>query len=141
LPAKLQEATALNDQAWRLVTEPGGQRNPARALELIQKAVERDPDNSLFLNTLGVAQYRNGLYLEAVTTLEKSLAASKGQSDGFDLFFLAMCHAKLGDAAKAKDRFERAVKWTDAQKGLPQQYVKELRAFRSEAEELIGKPK
>ena len=134
LPAKLQEATEWNDQAWGLVTGPEGQRNPARALELIQKAIERDLDNSLYLNTLGVAQYRNGQYAAAVVTLEKSLAASKGQSDGFDLFFLAMCHAQLGEPAKAKDCFDRAVTWTEAQKDLQPEWVKELKAFRAEAE-------
>jgi tetratricopeptide (TPR) repeat protein len=134
------DPTRLNNQAWRLVTAPKGQRDPAHALRLIQRAIEREPDNVLFLNTLGVVQYRNGQHAAAVVTLEKSLAAGKGQSDAFDLFFLAMCHAKLGDAAKAKDCFDRAVKWTAAQKNLPANYVEELKAFRAEAEEALRTP-
>ena len=124
----------LNNQAWRLVTGPKGQRDPARTLRLSQRAIEREPENVLFLNTLGVVQYRNGLFKEATNTLEKSLVASKGQFDAFDLFFLAMCHAKLGDAAKAKECFDRTVKWTTAQKSLPANYVEELKMFRAEAE-------
>ncbi|HKI37164.1 MAG TPA: protein kinase [Gemmataceae bacterium] len=135
--AKLPEAMALNNQAWRLVTGPEGQRNPARALELIQQAIERQPDNPLFLNTLGVAQYRNGQYAAAVVTLEKSLAAGKGQADGFDLFFLAMCQARVGEPAKAKDCFDRAVNWMERQKDLPGQAVEELKTFRAEAEEAL----
>jgi uncharacterized protein HemY len=127
----------LNNEAWRLVTCPADQRDPARALQLIQKVVKHEPADATFWNTLGVVQYRNGQYMEAVATLEKSLAAGKGLSDAFDLFFLAMCHAKLGDAAKAKDCFERAVKWVEAHKNLPAQHVEELKAFHAEAAETV----
>jgi hypothetical protein len=133
-PAKLQEAGELNNQAWPLVAGPPARRKPAQALELIQKAVKLTPDNAVLLNTLGVAQYRNGQYAAALVTLEKSLAAGRGESDAYDLFFLAMCHARLGKPAKAKDCFDRAVKWVEARKNARAQEVEELRAFRAEAE-------
>jgi WD40 repeat protein/tetratricopeptide (TPR) repeat protein len=129
----------LNDQAWHLATGPANKRDPARALILIQQAIEREPDNDLFLNTLGVVQYRNGQYAAAILSLEKSLAAGKGHSDGFDLFFLALCYAKLDEPAKAKDYFERAVKWTEDPKNQRAEWTADLTAFRAEAEaELRG---
>jgi uncharacterized protein HemY len=131
---------ALNHDAWKLVTGPVAQRDPAKALKLIQEAVKLQPNEPTFLNTLGVVQYRNGLFKEAAATLEKSLAAGKGESDAFDLFFLAMCHAELGNPAKAKDCFERAVKWVEAQKTLKPQYAEELKAFRAEAEAVLNGP-
>jgi len=133
-----EAATRLNNEAWYLVTGPADKRDPARARQLIQQALAEDPDNSTFWNTLGVVQYRNGQFKEAVVTLKKSLAAGHSKFDAFDLFFLAMCHAKLGDAAKAKDCFDRAVKWVEAQKILEAEYSEELKAFRAEAEERKG---
>jgi serine/threonine protein kinase/WD40 repeat protein len=122
----------LNNRAWRLATGPADQRDPVQALKLIQDALKLKPDEGTFLNTLGVIQYRNGQYAAARATLEKSLRITKGEFAAFDLYFLAMCHAKLGEAAKAKDCLDRAVKWT--QKDLPGQAVEELKAFRAEAE-------
>jgi tetratricopeptide (TPR) repeat protein len=139
-----RSAQGLNNRAWRLVTGPPGERDPKRGLELIRKAIELEPDEPLYLNTLGVALYRNSRWIEVIAALEKSLALGKGKNDAFDLFFLAMCHAKLGDTAKAKDCFDRAVKWWDGQKRLPAKDVEELQAFRSEAEQTLresrGKP-
>lgn len=126
----------LNNLAWRMIVRTS-ENTYFRALQLIQKATQQEPNNPLYLNTLGVAQYRNGQYREALATLEKSLAASKGESDAFDLFFLAMCHQHLGDPAKANDCFDRAVAWFDKQKSLPAEHVEELRAFRQEAEGLL----
>jgi WD40 repeat protein len=137
IPRNAREPAGLNDQAWRLATGPAGQRDPPRALQLIQQALRHEPDNALFLNTLGVVQYRNALYKEGLATLQKSLAAGQGKLDAFDLFFLAMCHAKLGDHAKARDCFDRAVQWVKTKKDLAAQDVEELKVFRTEAEAVL----
>jgi WD40 repeat protein len=131
---------ALNNEARQLVTGPARQRDPARALELIQEAMKLQPIDPTFLSTLGVVEYRNRQYAAAIVTLNKSLAAGKGQFDAFDLFFLAMCHARLGAAKKAKDYFDRAVKWTEAQKNMSPQWAEQLKAFRAEAEAELRVP-
>jgi serine/threonine protein kinase/WD40 repeat protein/tetratricopeptide (TPR) repeat protein len=131
----------LNNLAWALLTGPADQRDPARALALIEDAVKQQSGTANFLNILGVAQYRNGQHARAIVTLEKSLAAGKGESDAFDLFFLAMCHAKLGNPAKAKECFERAVKWVEAQKNLQPQLAAALKELRAEAEAVLNGPK
>jgi tetratricopeptide (TPR) repeat protein len=135
-----RSARGLNNRAWELVTGPPGKRDLKKGLELIRKAVEIEPDEPTYQNTLGVALYRNSRWTEAIAALEKSLALGKGQAEGFDLFFLAMCHAKLGASAKAKDCFDRAVKWTEAQKNLKAQDVEDLKAFRAEAEAELRAP-
>ncbi len=138
-PGKGREvATQRNNEAWHLVAGDAKKRDPARALKLIRQALADDPDNPTYLNTLGVVQYRGGQSKEAVASLEKSLAAGNGESDGYDLFFLAMCHARLGNAAAARERFNRAVKWLEGQKGLSAARGEELKAFRAEAEDVLG---
>src|SRR5262249_36235388 len=127
--------------AWHLVTGPPATRNPKRALELITKVVAGQPDQAIFLNTLGVCQYRNGLYKDAVATLEKSLAASKQVTAAYDLFFLAMCHYRQGDTTRAKETYDRAVKWLEENRArLSTLEVRELTEFRAEAEALLAQP-
>jgi Flp pilus assembly protein TadD len=92
------------------------------------------PNDAMHVNTLGVAQYRNGQCREARATLQRSLVLGDGRWDAFDLFFLAMCHQKLGEPKEAKDCFDRAVSWIAAQKNLAQRNVEELRAFQAEAQ-------
>jgi tetratricopeptide (TPR) repeat protein len=123
-----------NDVAWACVRFPGAVKDFKRPQELLTRALKAQPENANFLNTLGVVQYRSGLPKEAIATLEKSLASSQGRHDGFDLYFLAMCHAKLGDATKAGDCFDRAVRWVEGQKHLSPQQELELQEFRAEAE-------
>jgi len=130
--------TALNERAWTYATGAIDQRDPERAVALARRAVALAPGQQLSLNTLGVALYRARQYAEAISVLERSLAAGKGDSDAFDLFFLAMGHQKLGHAFQARACFYRAVRWWGGQKNLPAVFVQELTGFRAEAEELLA---
>ncbi|MFO0808821.1 MAG: protein kinase [Gemmataceae bacterium] len=131
------DGDVYNSLAWLLLTAPPDYRNDARALELARKAVELDAENTNHRNTLGVALCRVGKYADAVPELERSLAASKGRADGFDLYFLAICHAKRGDMVKAKDCFDRAVLWHEAARLTPE-HREELKAFQAEAQQALG---
>jgi uncharacterized protein HemY len=123
------------------VAGPKELRDPQAALPLARKAVELDPLSAVSLNTLGVALYRNGKYTEAISVLEKSLAASRGSADAFNLFFLAMCHHQLGEPAKAKNCYDQALKWVRDQQNIPSYWVADLTAFQAEADALLGHAK
>src|SRR5208282_557773 len=92
------------------------------------------------LNTRGVVLYRAGQHAEAVTTLDKSLKAGQGQFDGFDLFFLAMAHHRLGHREEARRCLDRAIEWMGHSGRLTGDQAKELASFRAEAESVLAGP-
>jgi tetratricopeptide (TPR) repeat protein len=128
----------LNSEAWGgNLARPLGRRDPERAVVLARRAVELAPDNWFCINSLGVALYRTARLDEAVSVLEKALILGKGDWDGFDVFFLAMAHARLGHAQRGHDCFDRAIRWVESRKDLSPDRVAELAAFRSEAEAIL----
>jgi tetratricopeptide (TPR) repeat protein len=133
-------AEACNNRAWELAHAPEPNRDLDRALTLSRRALAVDPvGGTMHLNTLGVVQYRAGQYDEAIATLERSLASGTGLSDGFDLFFLAMAHHRLGHTQKARACFDRGIRWLDDQHGLNERESRELAAFRAEVEALLAR--
>jgi tetratricopeptide (TPR) repeat protein len=135
------DVLANNNLAWLLVSGPKELRDAQAALPLARKAAELEPENPVSLNTLGVALYRNAKYTEAISVLEKSLAASRGSADAFNLFFLAMCHHQLGEPDKAKDCYDQALKWVRDHQNIPSYWVADLTASQAEAGALIGHAK
>ncbi len=104
-------ARRCNEYAWKLANATGSSRNPERALSLARRCVELAPNQAMYLNTLGVTQYRAGRNAEAIATLDRSLAAGHGAYDGYDLYFQAMAHWHLGHKPQATASFDRAIEW------------------------------
>jgi tetratricopeptide (TPR) repeat protein len=127
-------ASALNNLAWLLATcEVPKFLDAPRAVELARKAVELAPTEGNNWNTLGVAQYRAGDWPAAVESLRKSDELGGEAVLGFNAFFLAMAHWRLGHQDEARAWYDRAVEWTDLY--LP--YNEELCRFQAEAAELL----
>jgi Tfp pilus assembly protein PilF len=134
-------AEAHNNLAWLLLTGPKELRDPAQALPLARKAVALELKRPIYLNTFGVALYNVGQFANAIPVLERSLRENGGQTDAFDLFFLAMCHHRLGDAARAKDCHQRGKQWLQDHKGkISTDWVEELTAFQAESESVLAQP-
>jgi tetratricopeptide (TPR) repeat protein len=124
-----------NDLAWHLVTFPDASKHdPARAIDLIKKAVKNDGTRGSYSNTLGVAQYRAGRFTEAIESLNESESLRPGLVTGHNAIFLAMAHWRLGQRAKAHDYYRQVIEWMDES----QPGDEELRRFRAEAAELLG---
>ena len=126
-------AGKCNNVAWLLATCPEERfRDPKQAVELAKRAVDLEPNNQLYRNTLGVAQYRAGDFQAAVEALNKSIELRKG-GDSFDWFFLAMAHWRLDKKEEARRWYDKAV--ASMEKDSPQN--EELRLFRAEAAALL----
>jgi serine/threonine protein kinase len=122
--------------AWFLADAPDARwRNPDRALELAQKAVDAVPTTADYWTTLGVARYRAGKPAEALVALEQA-ARLRDAPCTDEEFFLAMIHQRLGAADKARQLFNQAVQHMEAN----QPGSEWLRRLRAEAAAVLGLP-
>jgi len=131
------EAGDLNWRAWRVVAVSTS--SPAAyvlALEQATRAAALAPDDANIVNTLGVAQYREGKSEDALVTLARSTAlyAKAGKAEPSDLAFIAMAHFQLGDTDKAR---ETLVLLGKLMAQAPHATNAVSQAFRREAEGLI----
>jgi WD40 repeat protein len=136
--AKPGDAKACNNLAWVYATAPEPLRDVTAAVPLAEKAVQLAPKTAMYVNTLGVVYYRAGRYREATELLRANLASQEDCGLAFDLYFLAMSHQRLGEAARARDYYDWAVRSTRMQHGMSEDDLQELTAFRAEARELLG---
>ena len=132
------DARLCNEIAWILSTGPEKIRNADEAVKLAKAATDGHPGEWSFHNTLGIALYRAGRLTEALIELNKSLKGSAGQTDGFDLYFLAMASHRQGAAEAAQRYYARAIAWQQAQTNLPAGQTRELASFSAEAARTLG---
>jgi tetratricopeptide (TPR) repeat protein len=134
-----QKPEQANRLARELATSPNLlHREPRLAVELAKQAVRQAPGEAMYWNTLGVTHYRLGEWEAAIQTLEEAEKRAPGTYLGFNAFFLTMCYQQLDDTARAKNYYDRAVRWCQENEGkLSTQQEQELRAFRAEAEALL----
>jgi hypothetical protein len=137
---------ACNNLAWHLAIAPEPLREIDQAVILAEKAVAGTSDSrskATYRNTLGVAYYRAGRFRDAIACLEQNLADQSDVDLPYDLYFLAMSHQQLGDAARARELLTWANRWVKSRAdkdALSPEKIAEVAAFREEAEALIQAP-
>jgi tetratricopeptide (TPR) repeat protein len=104
--------------------------NLERALELVQHAVEIDPHNGAYIDSLGWAYYRLGRYTEARENLERAVRLAPGDPVVYE--HLGDVYAALGDNGKAAEFYRRALQ-VAAEDGSSDQ---DLRAVQRKLDEL-----
>jgi tetratricopeptide (TPR) repeat protein len=127
---------ALDRAAWFLATSPvKAQRDPPRALKLVEKAIALDQSESgVRVRTLGVIQYRLGDYRAALDSFELSIRLENGETAPELMFFQAMARWCLGDKVAAHRDFDEAVRWS----AFNEHNWAELEQFRDETATLMG---
>lgn len=81
--------------------------NLERALDLILRAVSLEPDNGAYVDSLGWVYFRLGRYNEAKEQLEWAVRLVGEDATLHE--HLGATYAKLGDTAKARTAFEKAL--------------------------------
>jgi tetratricopeptide (TPR) repeat protein len=110
-----------------------GLRQPRRALQLVEQAIQLAPDDEDILTALVIAQYRAGEWSAAVETLDKLTRIHSG-SNSFDQLLLAMAHWQLGETDKSNQLYNQAVESMEDGEATND----ELRRLRTEAAELLA---
>jgi tetratricopeptide (TPR) repeat protein len=99
------------DASWAVVSKPGaGPQRYRQALTWAEIACRLDPENGLWLRTLGVAEYRIGRYpaaLEALSRAEPLNTARFQSPQPVDLAFLALTQHQLGQSDRARASLSR----------------------------------
>lgn len=81
-------------------------KNLKRALELVSKALEKEPENTSYLDTKGWVYFKLGRFERAKKFLEKALGF--GGENAEVLEHLGDVYRKLGEDDKAKEYYQRA---------------------------------
>jgi tetratricopeptide (TPR) repeat protein len=137
----VEDPARLNSRSEFVVRFPNAQAKDYRpALRQAEAACRIEPENGLYLSTLGVAHYRMGDYNQALIALTRSdalYAKQYCQSRPADLAFLAMAQHRLGRADEARKLLDRLRQSLQA---APWKTDSTAQAFLREAEDLILAP-
>jgi len=137
-------ARQANEEAWAVVRQPG--RDPEdyeRAALLVREAVEAEPENPFYLNTLGVALVRAGRLEEGLAVLDMANVhnqrrdGSRFYNPATDWLFQAMAWWRLGSHEQARELLARSREAMAEGVGVDA----ELRAVLAETEDLIQGPR
>ncbi len=99
-----EDIGALNDLGYLWADQ---NKHLQRALDMVRRAVEGEPDNAAYRDSLGWVLYRLGRYPEAVQELEK--AAAGDDPDGVILDHLGDAYVKANRRPDAVAAWRRAV--------------------------------
>ena len=91
-------------------------QNLDEAVKMIAKAIEIEPENGYFIDSLGWAYYQQGKYPEALRELKR--AVEKTKEDPVILEHLGDAYVKNGLDAEAIATWERALKIDPAADGV-----------------------
>ncbi|MCI0682955.1 MAG: protein kinase [Gemmataceae bacterium] len=139
IPETEWAAKECNNLAWPYVFAGRKKELVAKAVAVARAAVDLEPWDADHRNTLGMVLYRDGQYREAIDMMEKNLPRDHLYA-GYDFYFLAMSCQRIGDPAKSKEYFDRAVGWEKQRTDLNDRIRSALKSFQTEARTTLQLP-
>jgi serine/threonine protein kinase/tetratricopeptide (TPR) repeat protein len=129
------EAAAQAVAAWFLLTAPKPRfRDPKRAVELAEKAVQQEPIPGRYQIIVALAHYRTGNAKKAVAVLNDPMQQKRNGPK--EWFVLAMAHWQLGNKDEARIWYDRAVRRLEQEPPA----LGDLRGLQVEAARLFATP-
>jgi tetratricopeptide (TPR) repeat protein len=149
-----QENVAGTELAlWVCVLAPDSVADLSRLVQWAERLLAAQPNNIVYMNTLGATLYRAGRFEDALKLLSKASIAYKPADElrsasAYNSLFLAMAHSRLQHAEEARKWMRKAISKIDAseQKKAAGEAASEpvpwnrrltLRLLRTEAENLM----
>jgi Tfp pilus assembly protein PilF len=108
--------SGVNNDLGYLYADQG--KNLEKAEAMIRKAIQDDPDNPAYLDSLGWVLFKRGRVKEAVDPLEKAVENPSGGGDATIFEHLGDVYFQLQETQKARTAWEQAEK--AAAKAVPQ---------------------
>jgi tetratricopeptide (TPR) repeat protein len=124
-----EDAGAMNDLGY-LWADQG--KNLERALEMVRFAVEADPDNHSYHDSLGWALFKLGRHAEALDWLKK--AASGEDPDAVILDHLGDCQLQLGQKQQAIATWRKALEAFDEKENAAEIEATKKKVAKTQAE-------
>jgi len=126
-----------NSLAWMLATSPDPAAHAGdEAVSHALRAIEIDPEERAYVNTLGISYFRAGRYSDAIETLDRSIGID-GIGKISDHLFLTMAWKNLGEDEIAMETLEGAFEWIDKHK-ISTLALAETQRFLEDACDLMG---
>ncbi len=101
-----EHALALNNLAYMYIEHD---TKLSKAIDMVKSALELDPTNGAYYDTLGWGYYMKGDYREARENIEIALKWEDTPDQGVIFEHYGEILHKLGDKDKARDAFKRAI--------------------------------
>ncbi|GAB6073218.1 tetratricopeptide repeat protein [Venenivibrio stagnispumantis] len=98
-------------------------------LEVLKKALEKDPNNPLGLYGYAMELYKNKKYNEAIEIFNKYLSLYEDQGAAYRT--LAQCYIQIGNLEKAIETYEEGIK-----KAMKFNHPTMVEEFKQEVEQL-----
>ena len=128
----------VNNDLGYLYADQG--KNLEKARKMIEKAVEAEPENAAYLDSMGWVLFKLGEFKEAITWLKKATDLETG-NDATIWEHLGDCYGATKDTAEATKAWEKALKLVNEESHPDKELIKRVEEKLKAQKSDVGKVK